>query len=181
MNGIMLPLAFKVLLVVTVLIAGLYDLRYRRIPNRLTLPSAALGMILNALFFHWHGLGSSLLGIGIAMLVYFPLYLLRGMGAGDVKLMMAIGAITGPSNWFQIFVLTAVCGAFFGLCLVVVKRRVYQTLLNCYFLLSEMCHLRAPHRTTSQLDVSSSDALRLPHGVSIAIGSIAAVSFHLAG
>ena len=180
MNASLLPLVFKVLLVVTALIAGGYDLRYRRIPNRLTLAAAALGLILNTLFFHWHGLGSALLGIGIAMLVYFPLYLLRGMGAGDVKLMMAIGAIAGPSNWFQIFVLTAVCGAFFGLCLAVAKRRVYQTLWNCYFLLSEMVHLRAPHRTTSQLDVSSSDALRLPHGVSIAIGSIAAVSFHLA-
>jgi prepilin peptidase CpaA len=176
-----LPFTFKVLLVVTVLIAGMYDLRYRRIPNRLTLAAAALGLILNALFFHWHGLGSALLGVGIAMLVYFPLYLLRGMGAGDVKLMMAIGAIAGPSNWFPIFVLTALCGAFFGLCLVVVKRRFHQTLLNCYFLLSEMCHLRAPHRTSPQLDVSSSEALRLPHGVSIAVGSIAAVSIHLAG
>ncbi len=178
MNLALLPLTLKVLLAATALIAGIYDLRYRRIPNRLNITAAALGLVLNGFFFHWHGVASAFLGIGVALLVYFPLYLLRGMGAGDVKLMMAIGAIVGPSNWFQIFVVTALCGGFFALCLVVLKRRFHDTVLNCYFLLSEMCHLRAPHRVSPQLDVSSSAALRLPHGVSIAVGAIAVLGFH---
>jgi len=65
-NASLLPLAFKVLLVVTALIAGGYDLRYRRIPNRLTLAAAALGLILNTLFFHWHGLGSAFSAVPVA-------------------------------------------------------------------------------------------------------------------
>ena len=178
MNLALLPLTLKVLLAVTALIAGLYDLRWRRIPNRLNITAALLGIVLNALFFHGHGVASAFLGIGVALLVYFPLYLLRGMGAGDVKLMMAIGAIVGPSNWFQIFVVTALCGGFFALCLIVFKRRFHDTVLNCYLMLSEMCHLRAPHHSSAQLDVSSSAALRLPHGVSIAVGALVVLGFH---
>ena len=178
MSVALLPLTLKVLLAATALIAGLYDLRYRRIPNRLNITAGLLGLLLNALFFHWQGIASAFLGIGVALLVYFPLYLLRGMGAGDVKLMMAIGAIVGPSNWFQIFVVTALCGGFFALCLVVFKRRFHDTVLNCDMMLSEICHLRAPHRGSSQLDVANPAALRLPHGVSIAVGAMVVLGFH---
>ena len=179
MSLALLPFTLKALLATTAVIAGLYDLRYRRIPNRLNFSAALLGLALNAFFFHWTGLVNALLGVGVALLVYFPLYLLRGMGAGDVKLMMAMGAIVGPSSWFQIFVVTALCGGFFALCLVVLKRRLQDTILNCYLLLTEMCHLRAPHLSSSQLDVGSSAGLRMPHGVSIAVGSMAVLGYSI--
>lgn len=42
-------------------------------------------------------------GLLLALAIYLPLYLIRGMGSGDVKLMAAVGALVGPGAWFQIF------------------------------------------------------------------------------
>ncbi|MDX2181298.1 MAG: A24 family peptidase [Bryobacteraceae bacterium] len=72
-----------------------FDLRERRIPNWLCAAGFALGVAL-----HWR---DGLLGAALAMAIYAPLYLLRGVGAGDVKLMAAVGAIAGPWNWLGVF------------------------------------------------------------------------------
>ncbi|HEX4165968.1 MAG TPA: A24 family peptidase [Bryobacteraceae bacterium] len=175
MNPIVLPVALQLLLATSVVIAAIYDLRDRRIPNRLNLAVAVLGLTCNAILFHWRGVEGALLGAGLATLVYVPLYLLRGMGAGDVKLMFAIGAVAGPAHWFDIFVGTALIGAALGLCLAVLKQRLGHTLLNLQFLVSELTHFRLPHGAAPDLDVRNPQALRLPHGVSIALGSLTAI------
>ena len=105
-----LPLVTQVVLVLIVMTAGIYDLRYRRIPNWLVLVGLVLGFGLNTFLFGLSGLGLSLKGMGLALLIYFPLYLLRAMGAGDAKLMAAVGAIFGPGNWIMLFMVTAVLG-----------------------------------------------------------------------
>src|SRR3954471_2642336 len=89
----MMPWSYQVLLSVVVLQAAIFDVRYRRIPNWLSGGALVCGMILNAFVFGWPGIQASLLGIALATLIYFPLFAVRGMGAGDVKLMMAIGAL----------------------------------------------------------------------------------------
>src|SRR5215831_17994976 len=105
-----MTLASQWVLLSLVVAAGVYDILYRRIPNWLVASGLAVGIALNLFLFGWTGLKSSLLGIGLAMAVYFPLYLLRGMGAGDVKLMMAVGAIVGPGTWFGILIFTGILG-----------------------------------------------------------------------
>ena len=105
-----------------------------------------------------------------------PLYLLRGMGAGDVKLMAAVGAIAGPSNWFFIFLLTCILGGFLAFVMVWIKGRLYVTLQNVACILSDLARFRAPHANHPQLDVHHSNSLSLPHGVSIALGSLLFVS-----
>ena len=80
-----LPPVTQVVLVLIVLTAGIYDLRYRRIPNWLVLVGLALGFGLNTFLFLLPGLERSAMGMGLALLIYFPLYLLRAMGAGDAK------------------------------------------------------------------------------------------------
>src|SRR2546425_3492211 len=93
-----LPLELQVLLVLIVGTAAIYDLRFRRIPNWLVLLGLVFGLGMNTYLFHWEGLRRAGLGLGLAFLVYFPLHLLRAMGAGDVKLMAAVGSIVGPVN-----------------------------------------------------------------------------------
>ncbi len=83
----------QVLLLLLVIPAALYDSRQRRVPNWLALAGLLLGIGLNSFLYESTGLLTSLKGLGVAFLIYFPLYLLRAMGAGDVKLMAAIGAI----------------------------------------------------------------------------------------
>ena len=89
------PLAIRIFLEVLVIVAAIWDIRTRRIPNWLTLSGVVLGVALNTFLFEINGLWFSLKGLGVAFGVYFVLYLLRAMGAGDVKLMAAVGAAAG--------------------------------------------------------------------------------------
>src|SRR5678815_1042287 len=73
------------------------DVRYRRIPNRQVLTILLCGVAVNAFFGAWHGLYISLLGIVIAFGLMFTLHVFGTMGAGDVKLFAAIGAVLGLS------------------------------------------------------------------------------------
>ncbi len=105
------PLIFQIVLIAVVAMAAIYDIRFRRIPNWLVLAGLVIGIGLNTFLFEWAGLLFALKGFAFAFVIYFPLYLLRGMGAGDVKLMAAIGSIVGWRNWLGIFIITAVVGS----------------------------------------------------------------------
>ncbi len=167
-----MPVASEAVLILVVLIAGIYDIKYRRIPNWLSLTGITLGVLLNTFLFEWAGVKSSLLGIGFAFIVYFPLYLLRGMGAGDVKLMMAVGALVGPGSWFAIFVITGILGGVIAVVLLLSRGRLRKTLWNVGFLLHRLMQFRAPYADNPELDVRSSQGVRLPHGAVIALGTV---------
>jgi prepilin peptidase CpaA len=101
------------------------------------------------------------------------LYMIRARGAGDVKLLAAAGTITGPGNCLWIFLLTAVLGGVFALILLIVRGRVRKTFFNIGWIIQDLMHLRAPYRSSDELDVTTSTGLRLPHGAMIAVGGIA--------
>ncbi len=168
-----LPVAVQLLLLVVVAIAGFYDLRFRRIPNWLVLIGLIVGIGLNSFLFEWAGLQRALLGMGLALLVYFPLYLLRAMGAGDAKLMAAVGSILGPGNWLAVFVLTSVLGGLVALIVLLFAGRIRKAFWNVGWILNEVIHMRAPYHSSEELDVRSPRAMRMPHGVMIAFGSAA--------
>ncbi|HEX7362977.1 MAG TPA: A24 family peptidase [Bryobacteraceae bacterium] len=165
-----MPLAIVILLLVLALAAGWFDLRFRRIPNWLNLSGAILGIGLNALLAGGSGGVDSLFGILCAFAVYVPLFLLRAMGAGDVKLMIAIGAIAGPRNWFEIFLASALLGGVVALALAVVKRRLRQTCGNTGTILLALSHGMLPFHADPKLDVQNAESLRMPHGTVIAGG-----------
>ena len=153
--------------------AGISDLRTRRIPNWLTLPAFLLGILLNGFLDGVPGVLHALGGFVGAFLIYFLLYTLRAMGAGDVKLMAAVGAVVGWSVWLRIFLVTAILG---GICAIVLSLwtgRLRQTLWNVRFILVEIAHLRAPYWRREDLDVKSQKSLKLPHGAVIAVGALA--------
>lgn len=166
------PVALQIALVLTVLLAAVSDARFRRIPNWVVLMGLILGFGLNTFLFEWNGLLFAAKGMGLGLLIYFPLYLLRAMGAGDAKLMAAVGSMVGAANWFGIFILTAVLGGIAGIVLLVARRQLARGFSNVGFLVSRLMVFEAPYMTNEQLDVKSSKALRMPHGIIIAAGSI---------
>lgn len=166
-----LPRVLSMLLLATVLIAAFYDIRSRRIPNWLVLGALILGVGLNAWAGAWLGLRASLLGCGLALLVYLPFWLVRGMGGGDVKLMGAIGSMTGPMNWLLLFVFTALIGGVIATVLVLSRGRVGVTLRNIGFVLGRVATLRTP-QVRDELNIASANSLKMPHAVSIALGTM---------
>ena len=79
----------------------LYDLRERRIPNRLVLSGMFLGVVIQSLR-GWEGIKDSLSGMALGLVILLPFFAAGMLGGGDVKTLAAIGAITGPRIlWFS--------------------------------------------------------------------------------
>lgn len=165
------PPATAVLLAILVTAAAIWDIRTRRIPNWLTVTGIALGLVLSW-FLDVPGIWASLKGLGLAFAIYFFLYLLRGMGAGDVKLMAAVGATVGMANWLGVLFFTAVIGGVVGVLLALTKGRFGATAFNLLRIVGSLGRGRAPYKDNPDLDIGSDAALRLPHGVIIALGAL---------
>jgi len=165
------PEATRITLAVFVIAAALFDVWRRRIPNWLVLAGIGCAFFLAAESRDWRVVGECLLGMVVALAVYAGLYALRAVGAGDAKLMAAVGAFVGVREWLVVFVLTALAGGVVALIMVLLRGRLMRTLRNVGLILSELAHGRAPHARDPELDVRSDRALRLPHGFSIALGT----------
>jgi len=170
-------------LIVLLLTAAVFDVLYRRIPNWLTVSGVLLGIALNAFIGPPEaGLVFSLAGLAVGFGIYAVLYALRAMGAGDVKLMAAVGALVGYQRWFGIFFITALIGGVMALILVVSRGRLKKTFFNMSFILSEMKSGRPAYLANEELDVKNKKSLGLPHGAVIAVSTVfyLALSAHFA-
>jgi prepilin peptidase CpaA len=122
------PRALDLLLIAALCHAVLTDLRFRRISNRLTYPVMVVGLLANAALGGWHGLTQSALGWVTGLGIMLLPFLLRAMGAGDVKLMAAIGAIKGPEFVLITAVYACVAGGVLAAFYLARERRLAGTL-----------------------------------------------------
>jgi prepilin peptidase CpaA len=167
------PQKVVMVLLVLLLTSAVFDVLYRRIPNWLTVSGVVLGIAMNTLIGAPEaGLVFALVGLLVAFGIYAGLYALRAMGAGDVKLMAAVGALVGWERWFGIFFITALIGGLMALILVLARGRLKKTLFNVSFILSEMKSGRPAYLANEELDVKNKKALGLPHGAVIAVSTV---------
>ena len=125
------PRGVEVALLALLVGAAIYDVRYRRIPNWLTVTGVLVGLLINFLIGPPEGgILFALEGLGVAFFVYLVLYAIRAMGAGDVKLMAAVGTLAGVERWFGIFFVTALVGGAMALTMVAVRGRMKRTLVE---------------------------------------------------
>jgi prepilin peptidase CpaA len=162
----------EVLLLIVALAAAVYDVRYRRIPNWISVGGIALGVLANSITRGIPGLLFALGGFALGFGLYFLFYLIHARGAGDVKLMGAIGALVGWKNWLAIFVISAIVGGIMAMILIVARSRVKKTFWNIGFILNQLMRGRAPYVTREELDVQSPKSVRLAHGGVIAVATI---------
>src|ERR1700712_1629037 len=111
-------------------VAGVYDLRTRRIPNKLTLPAIFAGLLLHLIIGSPAEMGWAALAGLIAGGIFLLFFLAGGMGAGDVKLMAAIGCLAGSGNVKDVLISTVLIGAVMGVALALYRGRLRQTLSN---------------------------------------------------
>src|ERR1017187_8287818 len=77
---------------------SVFDVKSRRIPNFVTVPAFLFGLALHLALGGWRQLLTSLAAGVICAAVFLVFYLAGGMGAGDVKLILAVGCIAGLSH-----------------------------------------------------------------------------------
>lgn len=153
------------------LLGSKFDIGERRIPNLLTGSSIATGLLLHAILGGWSQLGSSALAGLIGGAVFALFYFAGGMGAGDVKLMIAIGCLLGLTPLPLMLLVTAFSGAVLGLALAVERGQLRQTMWNVGSILAH--HGREGLTPHPELNVSNPRSLRLPFAIPMAAGCCA--------
>jgi prepilin peptidase CpaA len=152
------------------LYAGWMDLRTRRIPNWLTVPGLCVGIALNAAFGGWHGVLLALQGAGLALGLLLPLVLMRALGAGDWKLMGAVGSLLGPRPFLSVLVTAILVAGAMGTVQVIRAHRVRVTLRNMWVLVQGFFTFGLQAHPEISLDNPS--VLKLPFGVAVAIATV---------
>jgi len=127
------PLTFVFLLLLS--IASVIDLRSHRIPNLLTACILALGLGWHIAVHGLSGLQVSVLGTITGLIVFLPFYVKKVMGAGDVKLMAAVGSFVGVPQIFGAVCATLICGGLFALIVFAVHGGIADFLTRYYRML----------------------------------------------
>ena len=145
-----------------------YDVRYRRIPNRLVLAALMSGLLTNSVFGGFTGACSSLKGCALAFILMLVLHLVGQLGAGDVKLFAAIGAMIGYEAVLPTFFTVLIVGGLVALCLSIwagTLRTTMHGVLQVFVGL--LPGWQMPH-----LSVPADRRLTVPYGVAITFGSL---------
>ena len=150
------------------LAACLTDLRSRRIPNVLTFGAAAVALVFYLVSGGLTALGWAAAGWGIGLLLFLPLFALRGLGGGDVKLLAALGAWLGPSMTVWLALWSAIAGGVFALIVALTRGYTGTALRNVWGMLSYWRVMGIqPHPAVT---LESGAGPRLPYSLPIAAG-----------
>ncbi|MEJ7929739.1 A24 family peptidase [Ramlibacter sp. AN1015] len=167
-------------LIALLLLAAWIDWRTMRIPNWLTVGGMCLGMLWNVASGAdpIDGLLTALGGLGLGLALFLPLWLLRAMGAGDVKLIAMTGAFLGAAAAFKAILLTGIVGGVFALYFALAHRATGQMARNlrdlAYSAVLRGVPLWRPNPAAPAVG-------KLPYGVSICAGTLAYLALRQLG
>ena len=168
-------LALAALFVPMAAIITYKDVRYRRIPNKLVLLTLIGGIALNTLFDGTHGLLISLGGFGLAFGVTLFFHTFGTMGAGDVKLFGAIGAIGGVSMVLPTLLVVAMTGGVLAIAKMIYSGRARSTMFGVL----QFFYGLLPGQKVPRFDIPEDRSHTLPYAVPICFGSLLAfLLFH---
>jgi len=146
------------------------DLRWRRIPNYLTLPAFLLAIAIRIALQGWGGLGLAIAGAVLSPCLLLLFHGGRGLGMGDLKLAAALGAIAGPVLGATMMLVTAIVGGFQAIILMLGPGGLLRKFLGT-FLIGFPSKQRNTSRDTSSVN-ESPKVTTMPYGVALGIGSL---------
>lgn len=164
-------------MLVIVGLAAVIDVGTRRIPNVLTFGGALAGVLYQIVANGPAGLGSSAGGWGVGILLFLPMYLVRGMGAGDVKLLGAVGAWLGLVGVLWAGLYTVFAGGVLALVVGAARGYLGKAFQNLWALL--VFWRVSGVQPAPGLTIDDAPGPRLPYGVAIAAGTLAAILLKL--
>ncbi|HEX5386796.1 MAG TPA: prepilin peptidase [Gemmatimonadales bacterium] len=149
-------------------VAAWSDLRTRRIPNQLTIAGLVAALLVRSLF-GWPALSAGVQGAGLALAAGFVLYAIGAMGAGDAKLLGAMGAFMGPDNLIGALALIMIAGMIVAVVSVARKGLLPLLLVNTLDLFRSWKIFGGDGQGRR---LTSPGALTVPYGVPIALGTL---------
>ena len=163
----------KLLLLVPLAVAVIYyDVRFRRIPNMFVLAALVAGLVINISFGGTSGALSSLGGFAVAFVPMFLLHVFGAMGAGDVKLFAAIGAVLGLALVPMTFVVVVMMGALLAVYSMVRAGTVLSTMHGVLRIFVGIL----PGWEMPRFSVPPDRRHTIPYGVAIMLGSLITVA-----
>ena len=150
--------------------AAWLDLRTHRIPNRLTVAGFAFGIGIRTVLMGWRGTLNSVEGAALALAVLLPLVLLGGLGAGDWKLMGAVGALLGPWAMLVVLFVSVLVSGVMAVLTMIQAGRVFTTLRNMYEIIKGFFVFG--WRGNPKFTIDNPGLLKLPFGVAAALATI---------
>ena len=171
---LILALALHTLLAAAVGFAAYGDLRRRRIPNWLTLSLAIAGLLAAGPRVDLT-LAQSAAGMGIGLLIPFVLFALGMLGAGDVKLLAAIGAWMGPADIVLVLLCSAMAGGVLAMLVALATRQIGSTLRNTALVSVNLVTTRQTGFVPAAHAARSPElrAATLPYALAILVGLLA--------
>ena len=165
-------IATGILLVPMAVLIIYYDVRYRRIPNYLVLATLISGLIINIIFGGLSGALSSLGGCVLAFILMFALHVFGAMGAGDVKLFSALGAVTGAALVIPTFLVVVLTGGVLAVVSILRNGAVVTTMHRVLQIFVGLL----PGWQLPRFAVPTDRRKTIPYGVAITIGGLISVA-----
>ena len=151
----------KIVLILIAILGGLYDLKFRKIPNWLTFGTFIFILVLRIFFFkNFNLVIDSTFGFFIGITLLIIPYIFGGMGAGDVKFLGAIGSIVGVKNIVYVFFYSALSGLVLGLIWLMFNPERLKFLI-----------------TTGHILPTVDNKQKIPYGIAISLGTLIYIVF----
>ena len=161
-------------------VAAWRDMKEHRIPNTVTAAGIIAALACSIMLPSGIGWMQSLAGLAVGFGVLFPLYLLRAMGAGDVKLMAMVGAFLGPVDGLGAILSTLVMGGVLAVAVALRRGAMRHVLENLRAMwLTAAIRVQIPGMDLPE--IAQPTAAKLPYGLAIAAGTMLYVAFRVAG
>jgi prepilin peptidase CpaA len=166
------------------------DVKDHRIPNNLVFAGIAVGSVLNVVLPEGNGfisalpgaagLGAALTGLGAGFGLMLPMYLMRALGAGDVKLMAMVGAFLGPDAIVRVVLATFIAG---GVLALAVARRTDRRRRLADNLRTMMLagYFKLAMKEMPVFPAMAESAGKLPYAIAIAAGTLICIAIKHSG
>jgi len=155
----------SIILVIVLLVATITDLTKNKVYNWLTFPAIILGLALNLFENGMLGCWQSASGLVIGGIVFLPLFLLKGMGAGDIKLMSVIGSFMGVIFVINSAIYIAILGGVIAIVMLIIKGKLLDMLKN----ISNICLSSFMPKFSVHKSVNKET---IPYAVVISLGTV---------
>jgi prepilin peptidase CpaA len=153
-----------------VAVAMVFDVKSHRIPNWLVFFGALLGLSYQAFSTYGIGAMASIQGLAVGLAAFMPLYLLRAMGAGDVKLMAMVGTYLGPLSTLGAVLTVFIAGGVLAMAAAIRNKALPRLYENLRYIMADMS-MKIMVGGAAKVDAVPVSAGKLPYAIAIAAGT----------